>query len=162
MSRRIRRQLLRALPPPLINNFVPPQAMASPSADERHMHRDPICYCRMPTVLMITLLLITPLFMLTNLTSMLGLQMLVSKIVMIYVLVLISKLPTFSTIQKHYCRPFPKLTMSSFADVLRLQKNSVCNLRGGNQGHALDIGMKVFWVSAGIPEVTSVKDQRRF
>jgi membrane protein insertase Oxa1/YidC/SpoIIIJ len=103
------------------------------------MHHNPIYYCRMPAV-MITLLIIMSLFMPSNLTSMLVLHMVVSKIVMIFVLVLISTLPTSPTIQKPNCRPFPKLTMSSFADVLRLQKILVCTLRGGNQGHALYMG----------------------
>ena len=56
----------------------------------------PICYCRLPAVL-ITMLFVMSLFVLFNLTSILALHMLISENVMIYVLVLISKLPIFST-----------------------------------------------------------------
>ena len=91
-SHRVRHQLLRALPPSLIDDFVPPPAATSPSVDKRYTHRDPICYCCMPAVL-IMLMFIMSMFMLSNLTTMMP----VYEIVMIYVLVLILKLPTFST-----------------------------------------------------------------
>ena len=55
-------------------------------------------------------------------TIMLGLYMLASKIVMIYIPRLIMKLPTYSTIQTPYCRPFPELTMTGFANALRPEK----------------------------------------
>ena len=55
-------------------------------------------------------------------TIMLGLYMLASEIVMIYIPRLIMKLPTYSTIQTPYCRPFPELTMTGFANALRPEK----------------------------------------
>jgi len=64
---------------------------------EAHMRvlTSPNYYCRMLAVL-ITLLVIVSLLMLANLTSMLGFTCYL-RVVMINVLTLISKLPTFST-----------------------------------------------------------------
>jgi hypothetical protein len=49
---------------------------------------------------------------------------LVLEFVMIYILVLIWKLPNYLTIQKPYYRFFPYLTMAGFTDVLRPEKFS--------------------------------------
>ena len=89
-------QLLQAHPPPLIDDFKLLPATTSPSTNERYTHHSPICYCRLPAVL-ITMLFVMSLFVLFNLTSILALHMLVPENVMIYVLVLISKLPIFAT-----------------------------------------------------------------
>jgi hypothetical protein len=64
------------------------------STDEKYTHRDPICYYDMAAVL-IMMLFIMSLFMLSNLT--IGFHMLVYEIVMIYVLILTSKLHPFLT-----------------------------------------------------------------
>jgi hypothetical protein len=65
-------------------------------------------------------------FMLLNYTSIRATLILVSELVMIYILVLIWKLPNYSTIQKPYYRLFPYLTMADFTDMLRPKKFFWC------------------------------------
>ena len=101
-SRRIRRQLLRDLPPPLIDDLAPSPLAASPSASpspttsspatvERYTSRDPISLLVLFNLMasvraMLTLVL---LFMLLNHASIRVMLILVPKIVMICILVLI-------------------------------------------------------------------------
>jgi hypothetical protein len=134
-SRRIRRQLRRALPPPLIDDFdddfkindfdvdlVPPSLPStSPTTTAtvgRYNPRDLILS-----------------FILSNMpirhTSMLYMLDLVHLFYMIYILFLIWKLLNYLTIQKSYYRPFPELSMASFVDALRPEKFLVHILRGG-------------------------------
>ena len=67
---RVNHELLRALPPPLIDGSVPSQTTMSPLANKRYTHRDSIYYFGMRTIL-ITMVLALMLFMLFGSTSML-------------------------------------------------------------------------------------------
>ena len=95
-SWRIRRQLLRALPPPLNDDHVPPPPAcpspmtSSPATVKRYIPRDPISRLMLFNLTsvraMFTLVLV---FMLLNHTSIRTMFILVSEIIMIYILVLI-------------------------------------------------------------------------
>jgi hypothetical protein len=124
-SRRIRRRLRRALPPPLIDDFdvdlvsSPPSASPTTTATVgRYNPRD----------LILSFILSD---MLTCHTSMLYMFVLVHLFYMIYILVLIWKLSNYLTIQKPYYRLFLELSMASFVDALRPENFLVHILRGG-------------------------------
>jgi hypothetical protein len=75
---------------------------------------------------------------------------------MIYILVLIWKLPNYLTIQKPYYRPFTELSMTSFVDALRSEKFSGAHFKRWSV-KVTDwlTDMKVFWVKDGLPEENS-------
>ena len=102
--------------------------------------------------------------MLSAASSMLEFHMLVAAIVMLYILELIMEIvPNYSTIQKPNCRQFPELTMAGFSDALRPDKFSDVHFKRWEVRSTLWLtALKVFHVSAGMPEGASDEDQRKF
>jgi hypothetical protein len=91
------------IPPPLVNDIVPssPPLRHRLSTIERYTPRDPMSRLMLTSVLaMFTLVLV---FMLLNHTRIRAMLILVSKIIMIYILILIGKLSNYSTIITLYC-----------------------------------------------------------
>jgi hypothetical protein len=97
MSRRIRCQLLRALPPPLIDDLAPPPSASpspmtsSPAIIERYTSRDPISFFQLFNLTGVRAML-TPAVMFMLLLNHASIQVmlnLVLEFVMIYILVLI-------------------------------------------------------------------------
>jgi hypothetical protein len=83
---------------------------------------------------------------------------------MIYILVLLWKLPNYLTIQKPYFRPIPELSMASFIDALRPEKFSGAHFKRWSV-KVTDwlTAMKVFWVKDGLPKGNiSDEDMRKF
>ena len=174
MSRRIRRQLLRALPPPLSDDIdlVPLSPASSPSTSpspaitstiERYISR-----VLMSSFILFNLFgvraMLTPvvMFMLCNMlfdhASIQYMLNLVFQIVMIYILVLIWKLLNYLTIQKPYYRPFLELSMASFIDALRLEKFSGAHFKRWSVKVTDWLSaMKVFWVKDGLREISLMK-----
>jgi hypothetical protein len=71
---------------------------------------------------------------------------------MIYILVLIWKLPKISTIQKPYTRSFP-ISIASFVDVLRPKKFFGKHFKRWSVKITDWLtAMEVFWVKDGLPE----------
>ena len=94
-----RGELLRAPPPQLIDDFIPSTATISPSTNERYMCHDSIYYyacCFDHDVVHHVTTNVVPFNYYVRDSR-------PYEIVMIYVLVLISKLPTFSTFSTYGC-----------------------------------------------------------
>jgi hypothetical protein len=90
-SQRICRQLLRSLPPPLIDDLAPPLATSSPYAVERYTSRDPMSpFMLFDMVASVQdMFILVLLFMLLDHASIQAMFNLVLKFVMIYIMVLI-------------------------------------------------------------------------
>jgi hypothetical protein len=77
---------------------------------------------------------------------------LVAQFIMIYILVLIWKLPNIPTIQKPYNRSFP-IPMASFVDALRTEKFSGVHFKRWSVKITDWLtAMEVFWVKDGLLE----------
>jgi hypothetical protein len=85
---------------------------------------------------------------------------LVAQFIMIYILVLIWKLPNIPTIQKPYNRSFP-IPMASFVDALRTEKFSGVHFKRWSVKITDWLtAMEVFWVKDGLLE-GDISDKRQ-
>jgi hypothetical protein len=85
-----------------------------------------------------------------------------SDLVMIYIQNLIWKMSNTSTIQKPYCRQFPSLTMSAFADALKPEKFNGMHFKRWQVKTTLWLtAMNVFHVSKGKPEGGLTPEQEK-
>ena len=81
---------------------------------------------------------------------------------MIYILVLIWKLPNYSTIQQPYYMLFLELSMASFVDTLRPEKFSSLHFeRWSVKVTDWLIAIRVFWVKDDLPEGNISDEEKR-